>query len=97
MAAKSEDIQKKIEKSLGSAGRLKILRTLAYEEFSGQTKYSLEKFTNLKPIDIRKHLKVLIETEWVREYNYNPPTYTLNLDNSKTKALVEFFKKIGYL
>ncbi|RLI33663.1 hypothetical protein DRO66_09850 [Candidatus Bathyarchaeota archaeon] len=88
---------RQIEKGLGSVGRLRILFALASSELSSQTKYSLEKFTGLKPIDVRKHLKILTDTGWVKEYNYNPSVYTLNLDEPKAMFLTDFFKKMGCL
>ena len=94
---KDEDAQKMVEEGLGSVGRLRILRALASGETTSETKYSLERITSLKPVDVRKHLKVLIDTGWVKEHKYNPPVYTLNSDNPKTKFLIDFFKKIGYL
>lgn len=97
MRAKDRDDRKQIEEGLGSVGRLRILRILASGEAASHTRYGLERATGLKPVDVRKHLKVLIETGWVKEHDFNPPVYTLNPDNPKIKILVEFFEKIGYL
>jgi hypothetical protein len=36
------------------------------------TKYSLEKSTRLKPVDVRADLKTLVEIGWVKEYPYQP-------------------------
>lgn len=94
---KDENAQRIVEEGLGSVGRLKILRALAQGKATSETKYSLEKVTGLKPIDVRKHLKILIDTGWVREYDYNPPVYTLNKENPKAKSLTEFFKSVDYL
>jgi DNA-binding transcriptional ArsR family regulator len=94
---KEEDVQKVVEKGLGSIGRLRILRVLASGKVVSQTKYSLERKTGLKPIAVRKHLKILMETGWVKEHDYNPRVYTLNPDNPKTKVLVDFFKSVGYI
>ena len=97
MSAKDRDIRKLIEDGLGNTGRLKILRALASGETVSQTKYSLEKVTGLSPVYVRKHLKVLVDTGWVKEYDYNPQVYALNLDDPKVRFLVEFFKKVGYV
>jgi DNA-binding transcriptional ArsR family regulator len=97
VSARVEDIQRMVEEGLGSPGRLRILHVLASGEEQSQTKYGLERRTGLKPIDVRKHLKVLMETGWVKEHDFNPPVYTVNLDNPKAKLLVDFFEKIGYL
>jgi len=94
MSTKNRDIEKIIE-GLGSVGRLKILRALASGETPSQTKYGLEKATGLTPVYIRRHLKILVNTGWVKEYNYNPQVYMLCLDDLKTRSLVEFFKKVG--
>jgi len=97
VSARDEDVQKIVEEGLGSPSRLRILRILTSGEEQSQTKYGLERKTGLKPVDVRRHLKVLVETGWVKEHDYEPPFYTLNLDNPKAKLLVDFFKKIGYL
>lgn len=97
MSTKDRDIKRLIEEGLGNAGRFKILRVLASGETPSQTKYGLEKITGLSPVYVRKHLKVLMDTGWVKEYNYNPQVYTLNLDDPKARLLVDFFKKVGYV
>ena len=100
MRTKSEDVQKAVEEGLGSIGRLRILRALASGSINrvvSQTKYSLERKTGLKPITVRKHLKILIGTGWVKELDYNPRVYTLNPDNPRAKVLVDFFKSVGYI
>jgi DNA-binding transcriptional ArsR family regulator len=86
-----------VERGLGSAGRLRILRALASKEEASQTRYSLERVTGLKPIDVRKHLQVLIDTGWVKEHDVNPPVYTLNLDDPKAQWLVDFLEKMSCL
>jgi len=91
------ETRRRVEDGLGSAGRLRILRILASNESPSQTKYGLEKLTGLSPVYVRKHLNVLMKTGWVKELNYSPPVYTLDLDNLSVKALVDFFRKIGYL
>ena len=96
MSGSDEDIQRLVEEGLGSPSRLRILRILSSGEEASQTKYGLERKTGLKPVDVRKHLKILVEAGWVKEHDYDPPVYTLNLDNPKVLSLVDFFKKIGY-
>jgi DNA-binding transcriptional ArsR family regulator len=97
MNANDRDIQKLIEKGLGNAGRLKILRAIASGETPSQTKYGLEKVTGLSPVYVRKHLKILVDMGWIKEYDYNPTVYTLNLEDPKTRFLFDFFNKVGYI
>ena len=92
-----DDEWKQVEKGLGSVGRLRILRVLASKEMPSQTRYSLEKATGLKAIDVRKHLHVLIDTGWVKEHDFDPPVYTLNLDDPRASFLKAFFEKMGFL
>ena len=94
---KNSDVKKQVERGLSSVGRLRILRILANGENASQTKYGLERLTGLKPVDVRKHLKILLEIGWIKEHDYVPPVYTLNFENSKIESLVVFFQKIGYL
>lgn len=91
------DIRKLVEEGLGSAGRLRILRIMASGETPTYTRYGLEKLSGLSPVYVRKHLKVLVETGWVKELNYASPVYALNLDDMKVKLLVDYFRQIGYL
>ncbi len=91
------NIHKLVEDGLGSAGRLRILRFMASGETPSYTKYRLEQLTGLSPAYVRKHLKVLVETGWVKELNFGSTVYALNLDDFKVKLLVEYFRKIGYL
>jgi DNA-binding transcriptional ArsR family regulator len=91
------DIRKLVEKGLGSAGRLRLLRVMTSGETPTYTRYGLEKLTGLSPAYVRKHLKVLVDTGWVKELNYASPVYALNLDDLKVKLLVDYFRKIGYL
>ncbi len=94
---RDDEAQRMVEEGLGSVGRLKILRVLALGSTVSETKYGLEKATGLKPVDVRKHLKVLVSAGWVKEYDYSPPVYALNSENPKAKSLVEFFKSVDYL
>ena len=96
MSGKPE-IHRLVEDGLGSAGRLRILRCMASGETPTYTRYGLEKLTGLSPAYVRKHLKVLVETGWVKELNYGSTVYALNLDDLKVKLLVDYFGKIGYL
>ncbi|MDQ1281501.1 MAG: hypothetical protein QG670_2766 [Thermoproteota archaeon] len=91
------DIYRFVEDCLGSAGRLRILRFMASGETPTYTKYSLEQLTDLSPAYVRKHLKVLVETGWIKELNFGSTVYALNLDDLKVKLLVEYFGKVGYL
>ena len=95
--SRKTDIYKLVEEGLGSVGRLRILRFMASGETPTFTRYALEKLTGLSPMYVRKHLKILIETGWVKELNYGSPVYALNLDDSKVSLLVDYFRKIGYL
>jgi Fic family protein len=81
---------------LGSVGRLKILRVLVEKPDEAVTKYSLEKSTKLKPVDVRADLKVLVEVGWVKEYPYQPRTYKINLENELVKHFSKFFQEIRY-
>ena len=96
MSGKAE-IHKRVEDGLGSAGRLRILRFMASGETPTFTRYALEQLTGLSPMYVRKHLKTLVETGWVKELNYGSLVYALNLDDPKVNLLMDYFRKIGYL
>lgn len=84
------------EEALGSLGRLKILRVLAASGFPSYTRYGLEKATGLKPMAVRKHLKVLVELGLVKELSLTPVVYQINCQKAFVASLVEFFRKTGY-
>lgn len=56
---------RQFEECFGSVGRLRILQALASSPAQNQTKYALERVTGLKPVDVRRNLRVLVETGWV--------------------------------
>ena len=94
---KELDRRKEIELGLGTEGKLRILRILLRSPEEAFTKYQLEKLTRLKPVDVRKALKVLVEIGWIQELPYNPKKYKINLENKVVQELGEFFEKINYL
>ena len=91
------DIWNQVEQGLGSIGKLKILRVLLQNTNKAFTKYGLEKATKLKPVDVRTHLKTLINLGWVTEYPYQPKTYKATLENEIMGYLSEFFRRVKYL
>jgi hypothetical protein len=36
-----------------------------------------------------------MDTGWVTEHNHSPVTYTVNSEDHKVKALLDFFKKVS--
>ena len=83
-----------VEVGLGSPGRIRILRIMIKRPRECFTKYALEKLTGLKPIDVRRDLRVLVDLGWVRENPYNPRTYEVNMDNDIVKAIADFFRRL---
>jgi DNA-binding transcriptional ArsR family regulator len=98
VSARVEDereIRKKIEKGLGSKGRLRILRELAKR--STMTKYALERKTGLSSICVRADLRSLVEIGWVREFPYRIRKYQINMDDKIVKETIDYFRRVGYL
>ncbi|MCP8310632.1 MAG: hypothetical protein L6N94_03960 [Candidatus Methylarchaceae archaeon HK01M] len=92
-----KEIRKKIERGLGSKGKLRIIRELAKRPENLLTKYALERKTGLKPIDVRADLKSLIEIGWVIEHRYRITKYQLNMEDEIVKETIEYMRKVGYL
>jgi DNA-binding transcriptional ArsR family regulator len=86
-----------IEAALGNLGRLRILRVLAANGFLSYTRYGLEKATKLKPVAVRRYLRILVELGLVEEINSTPVTYRINYEEAFTASLIEFFRKVEYL
>jgi len=87
---------KEVEIGLGSIGRLRILREMIEKSDEYFTKYTLEKKTGLKPVDVRSNLKILLDLNWVKEYAYDPKTYKVDMDNEAVRLIAEFFRKIKH-
>jgi len=83
-----------VEVGLGSPGRIRILRIMVKRPGECFTKYALERLTGLKPIDVRRDLRVLVGLGWVKENPYNPRTYEANMDNEVVKIIADFFRKL---
>ena len=98
MRARSKrNIWDEVEQGLGSVGKLKILRVMLQNPNKAFTKYGLEKATKLKPVDVRTHLKTLVNLGWVTEYPYQPKTYKVTLENEILCHLSEFLRRVKYL
>ncbi|MFQ6065395.1 MAG: hypothetical protein ACE5L6_07965 [Candidatus Bathyarchaeia archaeon] len=91
------DVWKQIEAGLGSVGKIRIMRIMFEKPNQVFTKYGLEKDTGLKPVDVRSDLKTLIEIGWVKEHQYDPKTYEVNMENPVVKHLYDFFKRIRHI
>jgi len=80
---------------LGSEGKIKVLWAL-YKSHTPQTTYSIIKVTGLKRVDAKRILETLKKKGVIKESDYRPKKYILNIENEKTKVLVNFFEKIEY-
>jgi len=83
-----------VERGLGGVGKIRIMRLMIERPDRYFTKYMLEKATGLKPLDVRRSLKTLVELGWVKEYQCDPKTYRVNMENENVKALAELFRKL---
>lgn len=88
------DLWGDVEAGLGSPGRIRILRVMLRRPGECFTKYALERLTGLKPVDVRRDLRVLVGLGWVRENPYNPRTYEINMDNKIVRAISDFFRSL---
>jgi len=87
-------VWEEVEEGLGGVGKIRILRIMTERPDEYFTKYMLEKSTGLKPLDVRRSLKALVELGWVKEYPCDPKTYRVNMENEAVKAVAELFKKL---
>ncbi len=90
----NEDI---IEQGLGMKSQRRILRILASSPERGFTRYGLMKQTFLDYVECRKALDLLVDLGWVRRHEGKINTYQINVANSTAAALIEFWRKIGYI
>ena len=86
-----------IEKGLGSKAQRRILRFLASTPERGFTRYHIMKKTYLGYPECTKALKVLTELRWLRKHEGKNTTYQINQVDTTVAALLEFYRKIGYI
>lgn len=91
-----KDIQERVEKGLGSPGKLKILKLLLRNPDHLFTRYEIGKKVPLRPVDVRNDLKVLVDLGWVKELAIQPRKYSINLEDELVKELRTFFRNIRY-
>lgn len=91
------DVWDEVEAGLGSVGKIRILRVMFEKPNQVFTKYGLQRNAWLKPVNVRSDLKTLVEIGWVKEHQYDPKTYELNMENPVVKHLHDFFKQISTL
>ena len=84
-----------LERVLGSPGRVRLLIEMARNPVS-MSMYRLRAATGLRREDIKKHLKILMESGLVRELHVdNKRMYLLDLENPVVKTLIELFRASG--
>lgn len=88
-----------IEEVLGSSGRLRILKFLVKNPTNepSLSPFRLRTLTGLRGGNVEKHMETLVKWGWVEEIHlYGGKKYKLNRENPNVKALIEFFKTVGY-
>ncbi|MEM2320523.1 MAG: hypothetical protein QXS79_01350 [Candidatus Bathyarchaeia archaeon] len=88
------DVWEELELGLGGGKKFKVLIHLALNPEKAFTKYALAKATGLRIPSIERRLKTLIEIGWVKENQYKPKTYQINLENEMVRMIIEFLQKI---
>ena len=97
MQTKDEkEISYRIEKGLGSPGKLKILKLLLSRPDHLFTRYEIGKKVPLRPVDIRNDVKLLVELGRVNELPIYPRKYRINLDDPIINELKQFFRNVKY-
>ncbi|MBS7624444.1 helix-turn-helix domain-containing protein [Candidatus Bathyarchaeota archaeon] len=91
---KIENIWEELELGLGGGKRLKILIHLALNPDKAFTKYALAKYTGLRTPSVDRRLRTLVELGWVKENEFKPKTYQINLENETVKAFLDFLSTL---
>ena len=90
-------LREAVESGLGTRGRLRILRVLAEKPNQLFTKYGIEKETGLRSSELKSDLSVLLKLGWIKEHAYTPMKYQINTSSDAVRALMELFRRLGYL
>lgn len=91
---KIENIWEELELGLGGGKRLRILIHLALNPDKAFTKYALAKYTGLRTPSVDRRLRTLVELGWVKENEFKPKTYQINLENETVKAFLDFLSTL---
>jgi len=91
-----KSVWEELEEGLGGVGKIRIVREMALNPEEHFTRYMLERATGLKPIDVRRCLKKLVEIGWVVEHHCDPKTYRINMENETVKLVAELFKRLKH-
>ena len=92
---RKRDVWAEVERGLGSSGRIKILRYMIEHPTEQFTRYILRRPTGLSTEELTRHLRVLVELGWIKEFPHEPKTYRINMQNEIVVAIAEFFRKLG--
>jgi len=91
---KLDEEKKRFIEAIGNPSRLKILLVL-WKSDKELTIYKICQRTGLGRSAVSRHIGSLVEVGLVSRRIYGEiPLYTVNKDDSRAKALMEFFTKI---
>ena len=95
---RNRDVDRDVEKGLGGAGKLKILRLLLQKPDHAFTRYEIGKTVPNDPVSIRNNLKTLVQIDWVTPFHvHHLSKYAINLEHETVKRLAVFLRDIRYL
>ena len=97
MKYKKGSIWEEIEKGFGSGSKFRVLLHLVLNSKKAYTKYALVKATGIRTPSVHNQLNILYDLDWIKEYNFTPKTYQINLDNKVVINIIDFFQKLKYL
>ncbi len=95
---RDKNVDRTVEKGLGSVGKLKILRLLLERPNHAFTRYEIGKNVSNDPTSIRNDLQALVKIKWVTEFKVQHLSkYSINLNNEIVKRLAHFFRELRHI
>lgn len=95
---KRRQVDREVERGLGSVGKLKILRLLIERPDQAFTRYAIGRKVSNDPTSIRSDLKTLVEINWVNEFKVQHLSkYSINLDKDVVRQLTVFFQELKHI
>jgi len=92
---RDRNVDRAVEKGLGSVGKLKILRLMLERPNHAFTRYEIGKRVSNDPTSIRSDLQTLVQIKWVTEFKVQHLSkYSINLDDEVVKRLAHFFREL---
>jgi hypothetical protein len=75
---------------------MRIIGAMAAQPENLFTRYSIQKVTRLKSVDVSRDLEILVAISWLKHYPFKPEKYQLNMENWQVRKVVQLLADLKY-